>query len=66
MSWATLWTNLILMFSGTNGIAISTVIIAVACLYSAASHHYGWAAGAIVGCGAAMAAASIAQTTVGG
>jgi hypothetical protein len=66
MTWATLWANFGLMFSGANGIAISTVIIAVACLYSAASHHYGWAAGAIVGCGAAMTAANIAQTTLGG
>lgn len=65
MTWAGFLTNLLLMFQGANGILLSTAIVAVAAFYSAATHHYGWLGGAVISCGAAMAAANIAQTYIG-
>jgi hypothetical protein len=65
MTWAGFLTSVLLMFQGANGVLLSTLIVGTAAFYSAASHHYGWLGGAIVSCGAAMAAANIAQTYIG-
>jgi hypothetical protein len=65
MSWSGFLTNVLLMFQGANGVLLSTAIVGVAGFYSAATHHYAWLGGAIVSCGAAMAAANIAQTYIG-
>jgi hypothetical protein len=54
------------MFSGTNGVLLSTVIIVIACLWGAATEHMRWPLVAIFFCGAAMVASNIAQTIGGG
>jgi hypothetical protein len=62
ITWAALWTGFLVLFSGANGLAISTLIVTVAGLWSAAHHDFRWLAGSVVCCGVAMAAANILQT----
>jgi type IV secretory pathway VirB2 component (pilin) len=65
-SWAGMLNLFLQMFSGTNGVLLSTVIIVIACLWGAATEHMRWPLVAIFFCGAAMVASNIAQTIGGG